>query len=411
MIQSQFGNFGIYGGRYVPEMLVGALDALAKEYEKAIIDPKFQTELDNYRRNYIGGPSPLVESKRLTKKLKGPRIFLKNEGNNHTGAHKINHCVGQALLAQRMGKKRLIAETGAGQHGVATATIAAKFGMKCTVYMGATDMERQRPNVQRMEQLGAKVVSVDSGSKTLKDAVNEALKDFMATSNTTHYVIGSVLGPHPYPTMNRDFQSIIGQEVRRQLKQDYGINRPDVLIACVGGGSNAIGLFHEFIEDSNVQLIGVEAGGKSSRIGQNARRINIATSKNGVFHGYKSKFLQTNSGNIAPTHSIAAGLDYPGIGPELASLAESGRILFGSANDKEVLAAYKLLALTEGILPALESAHAVAYLVKHCKEFSKNDVVVIGISGSGDKDLFTIARTRNDKNFRKFLIKEAARYE
>lgn len=403
-------NFGIYGGRYVPEMLVGALDTLAAEYETAKNDRLFVADLDKYRRNYIGGPSPLVEASRLRAVLKGPRIFLKNEGNNHTGAHKINHCIGQALLALRMGKKRLIAETGAGQHGVATATVAAKFGLDCTIYMGSVDIARQRPNVFRMEQLGASVVKVNSGSKTLKDACNEALKDFMGSSDTTHYVIGSVLGPHPYPTMNRDFQSIIGKEVRHQLKTDYNVVMPTALIACVGGGSNAIGLFFDYIHD-DVELIGVEAGGKSNNIGDHARRINVVEARDGVFQGYKSKFLQTSTGNIATTHSIAAGLDFPGIGPELANFAVEGRIRFGSADDNEVLAAYDLLAKTEGIMPALESAHAVAYLVKHINEFNKNDVVVLGISGSGDKDIFTIARSQKDLTFRDFLVEEVARYE
>lgn len=405
------GFFGKFGGRYAPEMLVGALDILAAEYEIAKKDKNFQADLVKYRHNYIGGPSPLVEALRLQTALKGPRIFLKNEGNNHTGAHKINHSIGQALLAKRMGKKRLIAETGAGQHGVATATVAAKFGMECTVYMGEVDVARQRPNVQRMQQLGAKVVIVTSGSKTLKDAVSEAIKDFMSTSDTTHYVIGSALGPHPYPTMNRDFQSIIGKETRKQLADDYNITKPTALIACVGGGSNAIGLFYDYIEEPDVQLIGVEAGGKGLELGSHARRINTVDARDGVFHGYKSKFLQNDYGNIATTYSIAAGLDYPGIGPELASLAGEGRITFSSAIDTEVLAAYRILATTEGILPALESAHAVAYIIKHANDYQKDDVVVVGLSGSGDKDMFTIARSQNDQEFRKFLLEEAARYE
>ena len=405
------GFFGEYGGRYAPEMLVKALDALAAEYEIAKKDKNFQADLLKYRRNYIGGPSPLVEALRLQSVLKGPRIFLKNEGNNHTGAHKINHSVGQALLAQRMSKKRLIAETGAGQHGVATATVAAKFGLECTVYMGEVDMARQRPNVQRMQQLGAQVVPVTSGDKTLKDAVSEALKDFMATSEETHYVIGSVLGPHPYPVMNRDFQAIIGKETRQQLNTDYGVAKPTALIACVGGGSNAIGLFHDYVGEPDVQLIGVEAGGRGSRLGDHARRINIKDARDGIFHGYKSKFLQNGVGNIAAAHSISAGLDYPGIGPELASLANNGRITFSSAADSEALKAYHLLATTEGILPALESAHALAYLIKHAADFKEDDVVVVGVSGSGDKDLFTVARSQNDQEFRQFLLEEAERYE
>jgi tryptophan synthase beta chain len=404
------GNFGIYGGRYVPEMLIGALDALAAEYKEAKVDIMFQDQLALYRRNYTGGPSPLVEATRLQEYLDGPRIFLKNEGNNHTGAHKINHCIGQALLAQRMGKKRLIAETGAGQHGVATATVAAKFGMQCTVYMGAVDIARQRPNVHRMQQLGAEVITVTSGSQTLKDAVNEALKDFMGSSDTTHYVIGSVLGPHPYPEMNRDFQSVIGKETRQQLLADYDISKPTALIACVGGGSNAIGLFSDYIAETDVKLIGIEAGGKGDKPGQHAKRINVVNAREGIFQGHKSRFLQTSFGNIADTHSIAAGLDYPGIGPELAYLASVGRITFDSAVDKAVLGAYHVLAITEGILPALESAHAVAYVIKHAQDFKKDDVIVIGLSGSGDKDMFTIARNQNDTLFKSFLLEEAARY-
>lgn len=403
--------FGEFGGRYIPEMLARSLEELAAEYAKAKRDPAFSAEFKRLRLNYIGGPSPLIEATRLQKAIGGPRIFLKNEGNNHTGAHKINHCVGQALIAKRMGKRRLIAETGAGQHGVATATVAAKFGMQCTVYMGATDILRQYPNVYRMQQLGAQVVSVEDGSKTLKDAVTAALKEYMSNPDSTHYVIGSVLGPHPYPTMNRDFQSVIGREVRAQLKAIYGITQPTALIACVGGGSNAIGLFHDYIGDKAVQLIGVEAGGAGRRLGQHAQRINVDASLPGVFQGYKSLFLQTKSHNIAATHSVAAGLDYPGIGPELADLASKGRIMFSVASDKQVMRAYALLTKLEGIIPALESAHAVAYLCKSANQFKATDAVVVGLSGSGEKDMFTVARLSKSESFKKFLRMELQRYE
>ncbi len=350
-------HFGPYGGRYVPEMLIPALEELKLAYKQAKKDPQFRKDLQELYATFSGRPTPLTFAKNLTAQLGGAKIYLKNEGMNHTGAHKINHCLGQVLLAKRMGKKRIIAETGAGQHGLATATVAAKFGLKCTVYMGEVDIARQRPNVFYMERLGAEVVPVKFGSRTLKDAVNAAIKDWIAHSEDTHYVIGSALGPDPYPVMNRDFQSIIGKEVRRQIMKAEG-KLPEMLIACVGGGSNSIGLFHPFLKDTQIRLRGVEAGGKGTGVGQHAARFQGG--KPGVVEGYRSYFLQTDDGQIAQTHSISAGLDYAGIGPELAYLHDLGRIEFTSATDKEALAAYDLLAKTEGIFPALESAHAVA---------------------------------------------------
>lgn len=401
-------HFGVYGGRYVPEMLIPALEALKKEYKKAKADPQFRRELNNLYRNYSGRPTPLIFAKNLTNALGGAKIYLKNEGANHTGAHKINHCLGQALIAKRMGKKRLIAETGAGQHGLATATVAAKFGMECTVYMGEVDVARQRPNVFHMEQLGAKVVPVSFGSRTLKDAVNAAIKDWMGSSDKTHYVIGSVLGPDPYPVMNRDFQSIVGKEVKRQIIKAEG-KLPDTLIACVGGGSNAIGLFYPFLDEKSVTMVGVEAGGKGKQIGQHASRFNGGMV--GVVEGYKSYFLQTEEGQIARTHSIAAGLDYPGIGPELASLHDSGRIGFVSVRDAKALGAYKKLAREEGIFPALESAHAVAEAIRLAPLMQKNQIIVVNVSGRGDKDLFIVARELHDNSFRQFLNDEQKRYD
>ena len=396
-------HFGPYGGRYVPEMLIPALEQLKKAYYQAKKDPEFQKKLTELYQTYSGRPTPLTFAANLTKKLNGAKIYLKNEGLNHTGAHKINHCLGQVLLAQITGKKRIIAETGAGQHGLATATVAAKFGLKCTIYMGEIDIARQRPNVFYMERLGAEVVPVKTGAKTLKDAVNAAIKDWMTNSDTTHYVIGSALGPDPYPEMNRDFQSIIGQEVKKQIKKAEK-KLPDILIACVGGGSNAIGLFHPFLKNQKVQMIGVEAGGAGRKPGQNAARFQGG--KVGVVEGYKSYFLQTKDGQIAPTHSISAGLDYAGIGPELAYLHDTKRIAFTSATDQEVLAAFDLLAKTEGIFPALESAHAVAEAIKLAPKLAKNKIIVINISGRGDKDLFILAKAFQDKSFKDFLKNE-----
>jgi tryptophan synthase beta chain len=388
-------------------MLIPALEELKSAYKKAKKDPSFRTELMHLYNTFSGRPTPLTYAENLSKTLGGAKIYLKNEGMNHTGAHKINHCLGQILLAKRMGKKRVIAETGAGQHGLATATVAAKFGMECTVYMGEVDIARQRPNVFYMQQLGAKVVPVSFGSKTLKDAVNAAIKDWIATSEDTHYVIGSVLGSDPYPEMNRDFQSIIGKEVKRDFKKKHG-RLPDTLIACVGGGSNAIGLFHPFIKDKQVQLIGVEAGGKGNKLGQHAARFNGG--KVGVVEGYKSYFLQTNEGQVAQTHSISAGLDYPGIGPELAHFHDLKRIEFTSSTDKEALAAYQLLAKTEGVFPALESAHGVAEVIKRAPRMKSSQSIVVNISGRGDKDLFIVTRAIKDSSFKSFLEQEIERY-
>ena len=393
-------HFGKYGGRYVPEMLMPALEELEKEYIKAKTDPEFKKEFADLLKNFSGRPTPLVFAKNLTKKLGGAKIYLKNEGLNHTGAHKITHCIGQALIAKRLGKKRLIAETGAGQHGVATATVAAKLGFSCTIYMGEIDVARQRPNVFLMEQLGATVVPVKFGNRTLKDAINATLKDYIENIHDTHYLLGSALGPHPYPTMNRDFQSIVGKEIRKQLKTAED-RIPDYIVACVGGGSNAIGTFHTFIKNSSVKLIGVEAGGKGKKIGENA--IRFVNGSVGVVEGYKSYFLQDSDGNIEKTHSISAGLDYAGIGPELAFLRDKKRITFFSATDKEVLDAVQILAKTEGIIPALESAHAVAYSIKLAPKLSKDKVVVVNLSGRGDKDLFILTKAFKDKKFYEFM--------
>ncbi len=400
-------HYGPYGGRYVPEMLIPALEQLKAAYRKYQHDQDFKQELSELYRTFSGRPTPLTYAENLTQHLGGARIYLKNEGMNHTGAHKINHCLGQMLLAKKMGKKRVIAETGAGQHGLATATVAAKFGMRCTIYMGEVDIARQRPNVFYMEQLGAEVVPVSFGSKTLKDAVNAAIKDWIATSQDTHYVIGSVLGPDPYPEMNRDFQSVVGTEVMREFTENIG-RLPDTLIACVGGGSNAMGLFSPFVSHKEVVLVGVEAGGIGTANGQHATRFRGG--EVGVIEGYKSYFLQTADGQIAPTHSIAAGLDYPGIGPELALLHDEQKITFTSATDQEALAAYQLLAKTEGIFPALESAHAVAEAVKRAPSMKPTQTMVVNISGRGDKDLFIVSRALKDQTFKQFLAEEMERY-
>jgi len=399
-------HFGIFGGRYVPEMLISTLDELKKAYRAAKHDKTFQKELQELYKTFSGRPTPLTFAANLTEYLGGAKIYLKNEGANHTGAHKITHCLGQVLLAKKMGKKRIIAETGAGQHGLATATVAAKFGLACTIYMGAKDIQRQRQNVFFMEQLGAEVVSVSFGGQTLKDAVNAAIKDLLAHSADTHYVIGSVLGPDPYPRMNRDFQSIIGREVRQQL-QRVEDRLPDLLIACVGGGSNAMGLFTAFLRDTNVTLCGVEAGGVGTKLGEHASRFNGG--KVGVIEGYKSYFLQTDDGQVAATRSIAAGLDYAGIGPELAELHDTGRVEFTIATDAEALAAFQVLAKTEGIFPALESAHAVAEVIKRAPKMKNTQIIVVNISGRGDKDLFTVARALKDESFHQFLQEEANR--
>lgn len=401
-------HFGQFGGRYVPEMLIPALEELEQAYEKARKDRAFQKEFRYYLKNFAGRPTPLTFAANLTKKLGGAKIYLKNEGLNLTGAHKITHCIGQALIAKRLGKKRLIAETGAGMHGVATATVAAKFGFSCTVFMGEVDYNRQRPNVFLMEQLGARVIPVMFGSRTLKDAVNAALKDWIEHVEDTHYLLGSALGPHPYPTMNRDFQSVVSQEIKAQVKK-FEKKLPDYVIACVGGGSNAMGAFTNFIKDQSVHLIGVEAGGRGGKIGEHAVRlapIKEGMSGNGsvgVIEGYKSYFLQNSDGQVAPTHSISAGLDYPGIGPELAYLYETKRVEFVSATDKEVLSAFKTLAETEGIIPALESAHAVAHAIQRAPRLDKDKTIVVNLSGRGDKDLFIIVEALGDKKFYQFL--------
>jgi tryptophan synthase beta chain len=378
------GRFGAYGGRYVPETLMSALEELEHEYEKARRDKKFRAEFERLLKEYAGRPTPLSFAARLTAKLGGARIYLKREDLLHTGAHKINNCIGQALLAQRMGKRRIIAETGAGQHGVATATVCGLFGFDCVVYMGAEDMRRQELNVFRMRLLGAEVRGVDSGSKTLKDAINEAMRDWVTNVRTTHYLLGSVLGAHPYPTMVRDFHSVIGREARAQILKAEG-KLPAAIIACVGGGSNAIGIFHQFIPDKRVKLIGVEAGGRSEKLGDHAARFRGGSP--GVLQGTFSYVLQDNAGQIATTHSISAGLDYPSIGPEHAALADSGRAEYIAASDEEALEACITLARTEGIIPALESSHAVAECIKRAPKMKKSDVLIVNISGRGDKDV------------------------
>ncbi|MGA8150371.1 MAG: tryptophan synthase subunit beta [Terriglobales bacterium] len=378
------GRFGVYGGRYVPETLMAALEELDRAYEKAKRDRGFQRRLDELLRTYAGRPTPLFFAQRLTKKLGGARIYLKREDLLHTGAHKINNCLGQALLAERMGKRRIIAETGAGQHGVATATVCALFGFDCVVYMGTEDMRRQELNVFRMRLLGAEVRGVESGSRTLKDAINEAMRDWVTNVRTTHYLLGSVLGAHPYPTMVRDFHKVIGREARAQiLKAERKL--PAAIIACVGGGSNSIGIFHDFLKDARVKLIGVEAGGRSETLGEHAARFHGGSP--GVLQGTYSYVLQNAAGQIANTHSVSAGLDYPSIGPEHAWLKDSGRAEYVAASDHEALDACTLLARTEGIIPALESAHAVAEVVKRAPRMKKSDIVIVNISGRGDKDV------------------------
>jgi tryptophan synthase beta chain len=378
------GRFGPYGGRYVPETLMAALEELEREYEKARRDKKFHAEFERLLKEYAGRPTPLFHARRLTKELGGAKIYLKREDLLHTGAHKINNCLGQGLLAQRMGKRRIIAETGAGQHGVATATVCALFGFECVVYMGVEDMRRQELNVFRMRLLGAEVRGVDSGSRTLKDAINEAMRDWVTNVRNTHYLLGSVLGAHPYPTMVRDFHSVIGRETRAQILKAAG-KLPTAIIACVGGGSNAIGIFHEFIKDKRVKLIGVEAGGRSGRLGDHAARFRGGSP--GVLQGTYSYVLQDANGQIATTHSISAGLDYPMLGPEHAALADSKRAEYTAASDQETLDALSLLSRTEGIIPALESAHAVAECIKRAPKMKKSDVVIVNISGRGDKDI------------------------
>ena len=378
------GRFGVYGGRYVPETLMAALEELERHYEKAKRDRSFQRRLDELLHTYAGRPTALFFAQRLTKQLGGAKIYLKREDLLHTGAHKINNCLGQALLVERMGKHRVIAETGAGQHGVATATVCALLGFECVVYMGTEDMRRQELNVFRMRLLGAEVRGVDSGSRTLKDAINEAMRDWVTNVRTTHYLLGSVLGAHPYPTMVRDFHKVTGREARAQILRAEG-KLPKAIIACVGGGSNSIGIFYEFIKDKKVQLIGVEAGGRGIRLGEHAARFSGGSP--GVMQGTYSYVLQDEAGQISTTHSISAGLDYPSIGPEHAWLKDRGRAEYVSASDAEALEACTLLARTEGIIPALESAHAVAEAIKRAPRMKKADVVIVNISGRGDKDI------------------------
>ena len=387
------GRFGVYGGRYVPETLVAALEELERAYAVARRDKKFHRQLDDLLKNYAGRPTPLFFAGQLTRKLGGAKIYLKREDLLHTGAHKINNCLGQALLAVRMGKRRIIAETGAGQHGVASATVCALLGLDCVVYMGTEDMRRQELNVFRMRLLGAEVRGVDSGSRTLKDAINEAMRDWVTNVRTKHYLLGSVLGEHPYPLMVRDFQSVIGREARAQiLKAESRL--PSAIIACVGGGSNAMGIFHAFVPDKKVKLIGVEAGGRSATLGDHAARFRGGSP--GVLQGTFSYVLQDGHGQIATTHSVSAGLDYPAIGPEHASLRDRNRAEYVSASDAEALAACELLSRTEGIIPALESSHAIAECVKRAPKMRKRDIVIVNVSGRGDKDIGILRENLKD---------------
>lgn len=386
-------RFGIFGGQYVPETLMNEVNRVAEAYEEAKKAPEFKREFEELSKNYTGRPSLLYEAKRMTADLGGPKIYLKREDLNHTGAHKINNCIGQALLARRMGKTRLIAETGAGQHGVAAATIAALFGMECEVFMGEIDTERQALNVYRMKLLGAKVHVVKTGTRVLKDAVNAAMQDWAATCETSHYLIGSAMGPAPFPAMVRDFQSCIGLEIREQLQRKEG-RLPDVVMACVGGGSNSIGTFYPFRNDKSVELIGCEAGGKGIDTPYHA--ATIARGRIGVFHGMKSLFCQDDDGNISEVYSISAGLDYPGVSPEHAHMAETGRAKYIAITDEEAVQAFEYLARTEGIICAIESAHAVAGAIKKAKTMTKDQILVITISGRGDKDVAAIARYRGE---------------
>jgi tryptophan synthase beta chain len=385
------GRFGPFGGRYVPETLTHALEELAAEYDKAVADASFQNELDELYRHYVGRPSPLYFAHRLTQQCGGAQIYLKREDLNHTGAHKINNTLGQALLTQRMGKTRVIAETGAGQHGVATATACARFGFECVVYMGEEDIRRQKPNVLSMKLLGAEVRPVTSGSRTLRDAVNEAFRDWMSSVENTHYILGSVVGPHPFPRIVRDFQSIIGRETRAQSLEQLG-RLPDLIVACVGGGSNAAGMFYPFVPDEVVKLVGVEAGGRSNKLGDNA--ATLCYGRPGVLHGSFSYVLQDEDGQTSDVHSVSAGLDYPGTGPEHSYWKETGRVAYTSANDVEALDAFDALARAEGILPALESSHALAEAMKQAARLKPNDIIVVCLSGRGDKDAAEIARLR-----------------
>ena len=382
------GHFGLYGGRFVPETLMPALQELEEAYREATRDRTFTQEFKAILKDYVGRPTPLYEARRLGEALGGIRVFLKREDLTHTGAHKINNTIGQVLLARRMGKRRIIAETGAGQHGVATATAAALMGLECEVYMGRKDTVRQAMNVFRMELTGAKVIPVDSGTKTLKDAINEAIRDWVTNVRDTHYIIGSVVGPHPYPVMVRDFQSVIGRETRRQVKRAAG-RLPDIVMACVGGGSNAMGMFHSFVRERGVRLIGVEAAGEGVETGHHSATLTVGSP--GVLHGTMSYLLQDKWGQIKGAHSVAPGLDYPGVGPEHSALKDLGRVEYVAVDDKEALDGFSLLSHTEGIIPALESAHAIAYLKKMAPSLQRGTLVVVNLSGRGDKDVQAVA--------------------
>ena len=391
-LPNQKGYFGAFGGRYVSETLMPLILEVEKEYYKIKNDQNFKKELNHYMETYVGRPSPLFFAQRITEDLAGPKIYFKRDELNHTGAHKINNCMGQILLAKKMGKKRIIAETGAGQHGVATATVCALFGLPCIVYMGEKDIKRQSPNVFRMKLLGAEIRSVSNGSKSLKDAMNEALRDWVTNVRDTFYIIGTAAGPHPYPTMVRDFQSVIGEEVRKQiLKAENRL--PDLLMACIGGGSNALGLFHEFLDDKQIEMIAVEAAGHG--IDSDKHAASLSGGKPGILHGNKTYLLQSQDGQIDEAHSISAGLDYPGIGPEHSYLFEQKRIKYMSATDKEAIEAFQYCCNLEGIIPALEPSHALAVLKKIAKKYSKDKIVIMNMCGRGDKDIFTIAEELN----------------
>ena len=387
-LPDEAGHFGPYGGVFIAETLMGPVEALRQAYERYLKDPEFLAELDADLRHYVGRPSPLYFAERWSRQLGGARVFLKREDLNHTGAHKVNNTVGQALLAKRMGKTRIIAETGAGQHGVATATVAARLGLECVVYMGAEDIARQAPNVYRMKLLGARVVSVESGSKTLKDALNEAMRDWVTNVDDTYYIIGTVAGPHPYPAMVRDFNSVIGREAREQILAQAG-RLPDALVACIGGGSNAMGLFYPFLDDTEVVMYGVEAGGEGLETGRHAAPLSAGAP--GVLHGNRTYLLEDSDGQIVPAHSISAGLDYPGVGPEHAWLKDTGRANYVAINDDEALAAFHDLTRTEGIIPALESSHALSYAAKLAPDMGADDIIIVNLSGRGDKDIETVA--------------------
>ena len=388
------GLFGSFGGRFVAETLMPLILELQDEYSTAKNDPEFQRQLAYFQSDYVGRPSPLYFAERLTEHFGGASIYLKREELNHTGAHKINNCIGQVLLAKQMGKKRIIAETGAGMHGVATATVAARFGLSCVIYMGTTDIERQQPNVFRMKLLGAEVIPVTSGTGTLKDAMNEALRDWVTNVDDTFYIIGTVAGPHPYPAMVRDFQAVIGHETRAQMLEKKG-RLPDSLVACIGGGSNAMGLFHPFLNDHDVKMIGVEAGGKGVKSGLHAASLNGGTP--GVLHGNRTYLLQNEDGQIIDAHSISAGLDYPGIGPEHAWLHEQGRVEYVSATDDEALEAFQVCCRQEGIIPALETAHALAEVAKRAPSLPREHLMVVNLSGRGDKDMMSVAHHLGEK--------------